>query len=124
MMEQERLTQVCRREETQKSPQKLDTPKPDRYNATLLLFSVPCCIITGMTTQSPLAFKVLCSACYGTAVWQLNRIGRTLTAAGELPPGSETDIEFVAEQFIAHCKQMSCVGCGKTGLITVFRVPQ
>jgi len=77
-----------------------------------------------MAIRSALVFKVLCSACYGEEIWQLNRITRTLTAADKLPPGSESDIEFVAEQFIAHSKQMICAGCGKTGLITVFRVAQ
>ena len=77
-----------------------------------------------MIKQSALVFKVLCSACYGEEIWQLNRITRTLKAADELPPGSESDIEFIAEKFIAHSKQMLCAGCGKTGLITVFRVTQ
>ena len=77
-----------------------------------------------MITQSPLAFKVLCSACYGTEIWQLNRIVRTLTIAGELLSENESDIEFIAQRFVAHSKQMLCSGCGKSGLITVFRIGQ
>ena len=77
-----------------------------------------------MYTPPTLAFKVLCSACYGEEIWQLKRITRTLTAADKLPPGNESNIEFIAERFIEHSKHMVCVGCGKTGLITVFRVAQ
>ena len=77
-----------------------------------------------MPTPPSLVFKVLCSACYGGEIWRLNRISRTLTAAGKLPPGYESDIEFIAEQFIEHSKHMICAGCGKEGLITVFRVAQ
>ena len=76
----------------------------------------------GMITPPSLVFKVHCSACYGEELWRLNRIIRTLTAAGELTPEDESDIEFVAERFIAYSKRMVCVGCGKTGLISVFRV--
>ena len=77
-----------------------------------------------MPKPPSLTFKVLCSACYGEEIWRLNRIVRTLTAAGELTPADEANIEYIAEQFIAYSKHMVCVGCGKTGLITVFRVEQ
>jgi len=74
-----------------------------------------------MQEHSPLAFNVRCTVCYGTEVWKLGRITRLLTAAGELPPEFASDIEFIAEQFTAHCKQLVCPGCNKTGVLTAQR---
>jgi len=76
----------------------------------------------GMTEQSPLAFNVQCTACYGTEVWKLGRITRLLKTAGKLPPEFESDIEFIAEQFTAHCKELVCPGCEKKGVLTVQRI--
>jgi len=75
-----------------------------------------------MSEQSLLSFKVWCSACYGTEIWRLGRITRLLTAAGILPPSSESDIEWIAEQFTVHCKEITCPDCGKKGTLTVRRI--
>jgi len=75
-----------------------------------------------MFEHSSLSFQVWCSACYGTEIWQLERIARSLTAAGLLPPSSEPDIEWIAELFTAHCKVITCTGCAKRGTLTVRRV--
>ena len=77
-------------------------------------------------TKSPLSFKVECKACYGMEIWSLGRIAGILTANGQLPPTHytdvETDVEFVAEQFIAHHKKIYCPGCNKLGVLTVRRI--
>jgi hypothetical protein len=73
-------------------------------------------------TQSPLSFRVWCSACYGVEIWRLERIVHVLNVAGKLSSPNESDIELVAEQFIAYSKHILCPGCGKTGTVTVNRV--
>jgi len=75
-----------------------------------------------MLERLPLAFNVQCTACYGAEVWKLGRITRLLTAAGKLPPGFESNIEFIAEQFMAHCKQIVCPSCEKKGVLTAQRI--
>jgi len=79
-----------------------------------------------MVTKSPLSFKIYCSNCYGTEIWKLERIAHALSGipgTGVLSPLPPTpDIEHIAEQFILHCKQMLCPGCGKTGTLVVSRI--
>ena len=74
--------------------------------------------------QSVLTFRVACKACYGEETWTLGRIARLLTEAEQLPSASVTDIEFIAEQFIAFHKHILCPGCGLTGVLTVQRIMQ
>jgi len=76
-----------------------------------------------MTDQhSPLSFNIRCTACYGTEVWTLRHISRLLIAAGKLPPTSTTDIELIAEQFIAHHKKILCPHCNRINVLIVQRV--
>jgi len=72
--------------------------------------------------QPPLSFRVECSACHGMEIWTLGRIARLLTAAGQLPAASTSDVELIAEQFIAYHKHILCPACNKTGVLTVRRV--
>jgi hypothetical protein len=74
-----------------------------------------------MQKQSPLSFRVQCSACFGAEVWRFERIARLLKEVGKMPP-SESEIELIAREFIAHSKNILCPGCGKTGFITVQRI--
>jgi len=55
-------------------------------------------------------------------IWTLGRISRLLTAIGSLPPERTSDIEFIAEQFIARHKHIPCSGCGKKGVLKVLRI--
>ena len=77
-----------------------------------------------------LFFNVQCAACYGSETWRLERIIRTLNelaahgAPVNLPSSSESDVEIVAEQFIAHHKQIVCPGCGRKGMLAVKRIVQ
>jgi len=78
-----------------------------------------------MTKQSPLLFRVQCTACSGTEEWKLERIVRLLTLAGKMPPSlSKTDVEQIAELFIAHRGLILCPACGKTGVLSVQRLYQ
>jgi ribosomal protein S27E len=72
--------------------------------------------------QSPLSFKVECAACYGMSIWTLGHIARLLTEINKLPPERKSDIEFVAEQFSAHCKRIRCPDCNKLDVLRVQRV--
>jgi hypothetical protein len=72
--------------------------------------------------HSPLSFKVECAACYGMSIWTLGHISRLLTAIGKLPPERKSDIEFIAEQFIVHCKRILCPDCNKTDVLMVQRI--
>ena len=72
--------------------------------------------------QSPLSFKVRCTACYGMEIWTLGHISRLLIDAGKLPPSSTTDIEFIAEQFIAYQKHILCPDCNRTDVLIVQRI--
>jgi len=75
-----------------------------------------------MSEQLPLSFRVQCTACYGTEVWHFGRILRSLIAAGIPLSPDESDIEFVAEQFVAYSKQICCPACEKIGMIAVHRI--
>jgi len=72
--------------------------------------------------HSPLSFKVMCTACYGTEIWTLGRITRLLTDLGKLPPEFKSDTEFIAKQFIAHRGRIHCAGCNKVGVLNVQRI--
>ena len=72
--------------------------------------------------QSPLSFRVECTGCHGMETWTLGRISRLLTTAGRLPLTSASDIEFIAEQFIAYHKHIACPGCNKTNVLIVRRI--
>ena len=75
-----------------------------------------------MPSPSPLVFRVTCRACYGTEVWRHDRIVRTLTDAGILPPSTETDVEQLAKLFVANSEQLTCSGCGKKHVLLVQRI--
>jgi len=55
-------------------------------------------------------------------IWTLGHISRLLIDAGKLPPSSTTDIEFIAEQFIAYQKHILCPDCNRTDVLIVQRI--
>lgn len=79
-----------------------------------------------MTHRSSLSFKVYCPNCYGREIWKIERIFRALTKPlikGVPADLSLSDEEKIAELFITRRTLIRCPGCGKTGVLTVERIP-